>query len=32
MIDSAFPSGLLALQYGGGVVKWRKLAIRPITH
>ena len=30
MIDSAFPAGLLALQYGGGTVKWRKIQIRPL--
>lgn len=32
MIDSAFPAGLLALQYGGGTIKWRRIEIRPLKH
>jgi hypothetical protein len=32
MIDSAFPAGLLALEYGGGTVKWRKIQIRPLKN
>ncbi len=32
MIDSAFPAGLIALEYGGGTVKWRKIQIKPISH
>jgi hypothetical protein len=30
MIDSTFPAGLLSLKYGGGVVKWRKVQIKPL--
>ena len=30
MVDSTFPAGLLALQYSGGVVKWRKVLIQPL--
>jgi Domain of Unknown Function (DUF1080) len=29
-IDSTFPGGPLALAYGGGVVKWRKVLIRAL--
>ncbi len=32
MIDSTFPAGLLSLKYGGGVVKWRKIQIKPLSH
>jgi hypothetical protein len=28
--DAKFPSGPIALQYGAGVVKFRKVAIRPL--
>jgi hypothetical protein len=30
MQDNKFPSGPFALQYGRGVIKWRKLQIRPL--
>jgi hypothetical protein len=30
IVDSTFPAGLISLQYGGGVVKWRKVQIRPL--
>lgn len=30
--DSTYTSGPIALQYGGGIVKWRKVEVRPITH
>jgi hypothetical protein len=28
--DSTFPAGLISLQYGGGVVKWRRVLIKPL--
>jgi hypothetical protein len=28
--DSTFPAGLISLQYGGGVVKWRKVLLKPL--
>jgi hypothetical protein len=30
MIDSTFQAGPIAIKYGGGVVKWRKVLIRPL--
>ena len=30
--DSTYASGPIALQYGGGIVKWRKVQVRPIIH
>jgi hypothetical protein len=30
MIDSTFAEGPIALEYGGGVVKWRKVQIRTL--
>jgi len=29
--DGKFPSGRISLQYGGGIVKFRKVQIRPMT-
>ena len=30
--DGTYHSGPIALQWGGGIVKWRKVQVRPIIH
>jgi hypothetical protein len=30
--DSTYVNGPIALQYGGGIVKWRKVQVKLLTH